>query len=121
MGFRFLGGADQESQAAGWGYQGGGGGEDAFEAFDGAEGDYIIASGYGFGAGVLYIDVRQCKSAGNFFQERGFLVIGFDQGEGDVRSPEFDGEAGEAGTGADVGNGGAVIGRRSLVVRSLGG
>jgi len=104
MGLRFLGGADQKGQASGWLDQGGGGGEDGFETFDGAEGDYVVASGEGFGAGILYIDVRQCKSAGDFFQERGFLVIGFDQGEGDVRSPEFDGEAGEAGAAADVGN-----------------
>jgi hypothetical protein len=59
----------------------------------------------------LYIDVRQCKGAGHFAEEGRLLVIGFDQGEGDVRSPEFDGESGEAGAGTEVGeaDGGFVI------------
>ena len=30
-------------------------------------------------------------------------MAGFDQGQGDAGSPEFDGDAGEAGTGAHVG------------------
>jgi hypothetical protein len=72
---------------------------------NGAEGDYIkVLAGQGFGADVLYIDVRQCKSAGDFAEERRFLVIGLDQSEGDVRGPEFDGNARESGAGAEVGN-----------------
>jgi len=66
--------------------------------------------GEGFGAGVLYIDVGQCKGAGDFAEEGGLLVVGLDEGEGDLRGPEFYGEAGESGAGADVGEGGAVVG-----------
>jgi len=40
----------------------------------------------------LYIDVRQCKGAGDLAQEGGLLVIGLDQSEGDGRSPELDGK-----------------------------
>jgi hypothetical protein len=79
---------------------------------DGAEGDYIrpgsIGPGYarpgrvrvivgrgfnlfgqGFGALGDYIDVRQCKSAGGFAEEGGFLVVGFDEGQADRRCPNF--------------------------------
>ena len=102
-----LGGGDQECQASGGGEEGGGYGEDVWEALDGAEG-YDVEGGWGesFGAGVLYIDVRQCKGAGDFVEEGGFLVVGLDEGEGDVGGPEFDGDAGEAGAGAQVGNAG---------------
>ena len=121
----FLGGADQEGQATGWGYQGGRDGEDGFETLDGTQGYKVVAVfcgfGDGFGAGILYIDVRQCKGAGDFFEECSLLVIGFDQGKGDVRSPEFDGEAGESGAAADVGDGGAVVGRGWLAVGQRGG
>jgi len=100
-----LGCANEEGQAASGGDQGAGDGENGCEAFDGAQSDDVEGGGRkGFGAGVLYIDVGQCKSAGDLAQEGGFLVVGLDQGEGDVRSPEFDGEAGEAGAGAEVGD-----------------
>ena len=70
---------------------------------DGAEGDDVVSRpGESFGAGCLYIDVRQCKGAGDFAEEGGLFVIGFDQGDRDMRSPELDGEAGESGAGADV-------------------
>lgn len=98
--------ADQECEATRGPDQGGGGGEDGSEAFDGAKGDEVKGSrGQGFGAGVLYIDVRQCKSAGDLAQEGGFLVIGFDERQADGRRPEFQGDAGESGAGSDVGNG----------------
>jgi hypothetical protein len=98
-----LGGGDQEGEASGGGEERGGYGEDVGEAFDGAEGDYVEGGGgEGFGADVLYIDVRQCKGAGEFAEEGGFLLIGFDQGEGDVRGPELDGDAREAGARAEV-------------------
>ena len=39
--------------------------EDFGEALYGSEGYYVEGGwGEGFGAGVLYIDVRQCKGAG---------------------------------------------------------
>src|SRR5579864_592548 len=70
----------------------------------GAEGDYVErGGGEKFGAGGLYIDVRQCKGAGDFAEEGGLLVIRFNQREGDAGGPELDGEAGESGAGADVG------------------
>jgi len=110
-----LGGGDQEGEASGGGEERGGYGEDVGEAFDGAEGDYVEGGGgEGFGADVLYIDVRQCKGAGEFAEEGGFLLIGFDQGEGDVVGPEFDGDAREAGARAEVCY--AVVSRWSLVV-----
>jgi len=78
VGVGSLAGAYEEGEAAGGGYQVGGGGEDGFEVFDGAEGDYVESSVQGLGAGGLYIDVRQCKGAGDFAEEGGFLVVGFD-------------------------------------------
>ena len=101
-----LSGADEEGQATGWGHQGGGGGrQDVLEAFYGAEGYGVEGCGEGFGARVLYIDACQCKSTSHFAEEGGLLVIGLDEGEGNVRRPEFDGEAGESGAGAYVGEG----------------
>jgi hypothetical protein len=100
-----LSGADEDGQATGRGHQGGGGWQDVLEAFYGAEGDCVEGCGEGFGAGVLYIDVGQCKGASHFAEESGLLVVGLDEGKGNVRSPEFDGEAGESGAGAYVGEG----------------
>jgi len=98
-----LGGGDEEGEASGGGEEAGGDGEDMGEALDGAQGDYVeCACGKGLGASVLYIDVRQCKGAGDFAEEGGFLVVGFDEGEGDVRGPEFYWNPGEAGAGAQV-------------------
>ena len=103
-GFGNLRGANEEGEAATGTDQCGGGGEDRFEVFDGAKGDYVEGGGgKRFGSGVLYIGVGQCKGAGDFAEEGGFLVVGFDQGEGELRGPEFDGEAGESGAGAEVG------------------
>ena len=53
-------------------------------------------SGQGFGASVLYIDVRQCKGASDLAEEGGLLVVGLDQGEGDVRRPEFNRKTGKS-------------------------
>jgi hypothetical protein len=86
------------------GDQCGGGGQDGFEAFDRAQGNHVESGRTeGLCACVLYIYVRQCKGAGDFAEERGFLVVGLDQGQRDRRAPEFDGETGESGAGADVG------------------
>jgi hypothetical protein len=98
-----LGGGDEEGEASGGGEEAGGDGEDMGEALDGAEGDYVeCACGKGLGASVLYIDVSQCKGAGDFAEEGGFLVVGFDEREGDVRGPELYWNPGEAGAGAQV-------------------
>jgi len=93
----------QEGHAGGGGHEAGGDGEDVGEAFDGAEGDYVEGLGDVLGAGVLYIDVRQCKGAGDLAEECGFLLVGFDEGEGDVGGPEFYRNPGEAGAGTEVG------------------
>lgn len=95
---------DQEGEVARGSYKGGSYWQDRFEALDGAEGDDLEgASGEGLGAHVLYIDVRQYKRAGDFAEEGRLFVVGFDQGEGDMGRPELDGEAGEAGTGTEIG------------------
>jgi hypothetical protein len=74
-----LRGGDQEGQASGGGYEAGGRWEDGFEALYGSDGYYVEGEwGEGFGADVLYIDVRKCKSAGYFAEEGRFLLVGFD-------------------------------------------
>jgi len=111
--------ADQEGQATGGSDQGGGGGEDAFEALDGAESDYVEGrADESLGADGFYIDVRQCKGAGDFAEKGGFLVVGLDEGESDVRGPEFYRDAGESGAGAEV-RYADVVGRWSLVVGNV--
>ena len=95
---------DQECEATTWSYQARCQGENRVEALDGAEGNYGEGLvGQGFRADILYIDVRQCKGADDLVEEGGFLVIGFDQGEGDLRGPKLDGDAGKSGAGAEVG------------------
>ena len=112
LGLRQLGGADQEDEASGGGDQVSGDGKDVLEAFDCAKGDDVERFfGEGFGAGVLYIDVRQCKGAGDLAKECRFFLIGLDQGEGDLWHPEFDGDAGESGAGADVGQANLLLAR----------
>jgi hypothetical protein len=101
-----LGGADQEGETASGNKERGGDLEGVFEVLDCAEGDDVEASlvaGEIFGAAAEYIDVRQCKRAGYFAEEGGFLVVRFDQREIDVRVPELEGDAGESGAGTDIG------------------
>jgi len=99
-------------------------GDDGGEMLHGSEGYYfgtgeVGAGGEDFGSVGNYIDVGQCKRAGHFAEEDGFLVIGFDQRQVDARGPQFQGDGGESGTGADVedagsgGGGGAVRLRRA--------
>ena len=74
-----LRGGDEEGYPSAGRQKGGGYWERDDEAVDGADGHYIKGGwGKSFGAGVLYIDVRQCKGAGDFAEEGGFLLIGFD-------------------------------------------
>lgn len=81
-----------------------GDGEYRVEALDCAQGDDVERGFWQrLGTGVLYIDIRQCKGAGEFAEERCFLVVRFDQRDVDVRHPQFDGDTGEARTGAYVG------------------
>ena len=129
MGLVQLRGADEEGKASAGGNQAGGYGENASETLDGAEGDQVeaclietllvdacapggsvagrIRNGVVrkklFGATGEYIDVHQCKGADDFAEEGALLMFGLDQGEGEVGRPEFDGDAGESGAGAEVG------------------
>ena len=73
------------------------------EALNGAEGDDVEGLGYVFGAGILYIDVRQCKSTRDLAEERCFLLVGFDESEVDVRGPQLYRDPGKASAGAEVG------------------
>ena len=60
--------------------------------------------GKGLGTFRTYIDVRQCKSAGDLAKEGHLLVVGLDQGQANSGRPDFDGKAGESGAGADIDN-----------------
>ena len=73
---RYLGGADQESHAALRVEQPGGDGKSGIEAFDCAERDHVERSWrQSFGAFTLYIDVYQCKGAGDLAKKGGFLMV----------------------------------------------
>ena len=70
--------------------------------FHGAESYYlgmgeVGTGGQDFGSVGDYIDVGQCKCAGDFAEKDGFLLIRFDQSQVDVGGPEFQGKSGEAG------------------------
>src|SRR5438445_5575969 len=77
--------ADEQRQAAARREQGGGQRQALREFFHGAEGDYVSGrrpgffalGGVSFGAAGEYIDVGQCESAGDFFQESSLLVLRF--------------------------------------------
>ena len=114
-----LGSADEEGEAAGGSDQGGGDGEDGREALNGADCDDVECGGRkGFGAGVLYIDVGQCKGASDLAQKGGLLVVGLDQGEGDVWGPEFDGRPGKPAPEPRSATRSLVVGRWSLATAS---
>ncbi len=77
---RELSSADEQGKAACWRDQASGYGEAGFEAFDGAEcHDVKPSTDEGFGASIQYIDVHQCKGAGEFAEEDRFLMIGFNE------------------------------------------
>ncbi len=104
LGLVKLGCADQQGEAACGSDQAGRNRNHFGEALYGTEGYQVEAGwgGEGLGAIGVYIYVCQYKGAGHFAEEGGFFLIRFDQGEGDVRGPEFDGESGQASTGAQV-------------------
>ena len=90
-------------------------GNDGGEMFHRSEGYYfgtgeVGTGGQDFGSVGDYIDVGQCKRAGHFAEEDGLLVIGFDQRQVDARGPQFQGDGGESGTGADVEDAGSAGG-----------
>jgi len=55
-----------------------------------------------FGTFGDYIDVCQCKCAGDFSEECGLFVIGLDEGQVNFRLPDFYGEARETGAGPEI-------------------
>lgn len=97
-----LGVANEEYEAASGGEEAGSGGESGFEALDGAESDHGRLFWKVFGAGGEYIDVRQCKGADDFAEEGGLFLVGFDEGNAEMRRPDLDRKAREAGAGAQV-------------------
>jgi hypothetical protein len=99
---RHLGVSDQEGEAAGVGEQACCSGKDEIEALDCAEGYHFGPAGVVGGAAGKYFDMGQCEGADHLPQESDLLLIGFDQGEVNVGSPDPDGQAGEASAGADV-------------------
>ena len=95
--------ADQEGEAAGRRQEADGGGEDLVKAFDGAQGDGCGGRrGERPGASGIYIDSGQCKRPDHLAQEGYLLMVGFDEGDGGLRGPDFEGESGEASAGAYV-------------------
>src|SRR5579863_4704793 len=100
MSFSNLRGADEKREATGWSQESSGYGQNVGEAFDRAECNYIENLSDGLGADVLYIDTCQSEGTGDFAEEGGFLVVGFDEGHAYIGSPKLYRDAGEAGTGA---------------------
>lgn len=79
-----------------------GGGEYLVEALDGTHGHERGLGGDGFGALIENEDVGELDGAADLLEERGFLAVGLDQGEGEHGRPVFEGEAGEAGAAAEI-------------------
>ena len=111
---------DQEGETACRGQQPVSYRQDGFEVLDSAQGDRLeCAACEGFGADVLYIDLRQCKGASDLAEKSSLLMVGFNEREGDVRRPEFDGKAGESCAGAEIGHG--VKSSRAALGQTAGG
>jgi len=98
-----LGLSDEESEGASGSKAGGGSGEDLAEALDGSESDDRRRGlREVLGAAGEYIDISQCKCADDLPEEGDLLVLRFDEGDRGARRPDLDGQAREAGAGADV-------------------
>lgn len=68
----------------------------------GAESDCGEAGGEGFGAFGVDADVGKVEGAGGFAEEGCFFVLGFGEGDGDLRAEDGDGKAGEACAGTQI-------------------
>ncbi len=93
--------------------QAGGNREDLIETFDGAKSNDVGGrAGEVFGTAVEDPGVLEGEHADDFAEECGLALARLDQRQRDLRRPDLDGQAGEAGAGADVeqtdaaGNGG---------------
>lgn len=110
MGDRSLPFPDQKGEPASGTDETGRNRQDLAEALDGAEGDDFKAErgrgGVCVGTGGQYIDVRQFCCPDDFAQEGCLLLVGLDQGDAHFGHPEFDGDAGKASAGTEVGQGG---------------
>ena len=98
-----LGGGEEGELSAG-GDAGAGGVEGGFHVVDGAERDGVELAGgrEGFGAGGPDFNVGKVEGANGFAEEGGLFVLGFGQGDMGFGVKEGDGEAREAGSGAQV-------------------
>ena len=81
-----------------------------FHAIDGAEGHAIVGAGQGLGAGGMDAG-GDAGDADGFLEEGGFFVLGFGEGDGDFGAADGDGNAGEAGAGSIVEEGGDAGGK----------
>src|SRR5258706_16204944 len=80
--------------------------KDLFEAFDSAEGDDVEDLGDLLGPGGLDFNAGEVEGTDDLAKERGLLLVRLDEGDVKLRNPHLDGKAGEAGAGANVGQGG---------------
>lgn len=78
---------------------------------DGAEGDAGVTRGEGFGAGCVHLGVGKVQRAECFAEEGSLLVLGLGERDGDLRAEDGDGQAGEAGSRAEVEQGGEAGGQ----------
>lgn len=95
--------ADEEREAPARSQEANGDGEDRVKAFDCTHGNDMGGCWrHLFGAGGNYIDICQCKGAANFAEKRCLLLLGFNEGHVNRRSPDLNRNTGEAGAGSEV-------------------
>jgi hypothetical protein len=106
-------GAGEGDKPAGGVESGAGGGEGGGRVVDGAEGDDVEEAGGGkvldagcVDGGLLW---REVEGAEGFTEEGGFFVLGLGEGDVEMGEGELDGEAREAGAGAEVEEGGFPV------------
>ena len=88
---RHLGRPDEQGQTSTRGHEAGGDWEDRLKALDRAQRDDSEGGASQLlGPGCLYIDIGQCKRAGDFPQKRRLFVIGLDERERDRWRPNLD-------------------------------
>jgi hypothetical protein len=95
--------SDKKNKASTGADELGGNGEGLVEALYGPEGDGVEGLRDVFGARGLDFDVRELERANHLPKEGRLLLVRFDERDMKLRSPELDGEAGEASAGAYVG------------------
>ncbi len=94
--------ADEQGEAAGGCDQRGGDREHRGEALDGTQGHELSALGEVLGPATEDLDVAQIEGAHDFVEEGGFLVVRLDQDQAQAWGMDLEGQAREAGAGAEV-------------------